>query len=127
MTKPLFLIMQGYWFDEIESGRKIEEYREDTPFYQSRFLNKDKTFKTYETAILQEGYHKEARRMIVEVIKIELEDVFVVHIGKILERQNFEGKPIKKHRKPKEAEYFSKPKRTPKNKLESIRATRRKR
>lgn len=127
MIKPLFLIMQSYWFDEIESGRKTEEYRDKTDFYKSRFLNKDRSFKNYETAILQEGYHKNARRMVIEVKRIELDDVFTVHLGNILERQNFENKPIKKAKKPKEYTYESEPLRTSKTKLEKIRSSRRKR
>ncbi len=120
--------MQGYWFDEIESGRKIEEYREDTPFYQSRFIDKKTSkFKTYETVILQEGYHNNARRMIVEVKKIELNGEFIIHLGKIIERQNFDGKPSKKPRKPKDVEYYSKPKKTPKKLLSTVREKRRQR
>ena len=88
--KPLFLIMQKVWFDAIENGSKIEEYRDNTPFYQSRLLNKSKTaFKNYNTVILQVGYNSDARRMIVEVEKISLKRDFTIHLGKILERINF--------------------------------------
>ena len=31
--KPLYLVMQKKWFDEIEAGRKVEEYREVSKFY----------------------------------------------------------------------------------------------
>lgn len=88
--KPLFLIMQEVWFDKIESGEKTEEYRDNTPFYQSRLLNKDKTaFKKYKTVILQVGYHTGAKRLIVEVEKITLKREFTIYLGKILERINF--------------------------------------
>lgn len=88
--KPLFLTMQKIWFDAIENGSKIEEYRDNTPFYHSRLLNKDKTaFKNYKTVVLQEGYHTSARRMIVEVEKITLKRYFTVHLGQIIERINF--------------------------------------
>lgn len=88
--KPLFLIMQKIWFDAIENGSKFEEYRDNTPFYRSRLLNKDKTaFKNYKTIILQEGYHASARRMIVEVKEITLKRYFIIHLGQILERINF--------------------------------------
>ena len=65
--KPLYLVMQSVWFNAIESGEKIEEYRDGSQFYKSRFCNIDKntgnilSFKNYKTVILQEGYNKGAR------------------------------------------------------------------
>ena len=41
-AKPLFLVMQKVWFDEIECGNKKVEYRDDSDFYISRLCNKDK-------------------------------------------------------------------------------------
>lgn len=92
--KPLFLIMQKYWFDMIDKGEKIKEYREGTEFYFSRFCNRDKegnilSLKNYKKAILQEGYHKGARRLIVEISKITFDGDFTVHLGAILQRINF--------------------------------------
>lgn len=93
--KPLFLIMQKVWFDQIEKGKKIEEYREGTDFYKSRLCNIDKktseitSIKNYKSVILQVGYNTGARRMIVEVNKIDLKRDFTIHLGNILERQNF--------------------------------------
>ncbi|KFC22940.1 hypothetical protein [Chryseobacterium sp. FH1] len=93
--KPLYLVMQSVWFNKIENGSKTEEYRDGSQFYKSRFCNIDKktgeiiSFKNYKSAILQEGYHAGARRMIIEVKKIELKRDFTIHLGQILERQNF--------------------------------------
>lgn len=91
--KALYLVMQKKWFDEIESGRKIEEYRDKTAFYVSRFCNMKneqiQSFKNYKTVILQEGYHMGARRMILEIDGITLESCFIIHLGAILDRQNF--------------------------------------
>lgn len=93
--KPLYLVMQSVWFNAIESGEKIEEYRDGSQFYKSRFCNIDKntgnilSFKNYKTVILQEGYNKGARRMIIKVEKIELKRDFIIHLGQIIERQNF--------------------------------------
>ena len=87
--------MQKVWFDAIENGSKIEEYREGSQFYKTRFCNLDKktgeilSFKKYSTVILQEGYHAGARRMIVEVEKISLKRDFTIHLGRIIERINF--------------------------------------
>ena len=93
-AKPLFLVMQKVWFDAIENGSKIEEYRDGTEFYFSRLCNRDKTgkilsLKNFKTAILQEGYHAGARRMKIEISKISYDGDFTIHLGKILERINF--------------------------------------
>ncbi|WP_313029473.1 hypothetical protein [Soonwooa sp.] len=112
--KPLFLVMQKVWFDEIESGNKDIEYRDDTDFYRSRLCKRDKNgkmigFRNYKTIILQEGYNAGARRMIIELKKIVLDDIFKIHLGKILERQNFDRanapkrKPSEKPRKPRQS------------------------
>lgn len=83
--KPLFLIMEKYWFDEILEGRKDIEYRDNTPFYQSRLLNKQGEFRNYESVIMQVGYNKEARRMQIEIKKIENHGGFEIHLGKIID------------------------------------------
>ena len=93
-AKPLFLVMQKIWFDEIENGSKKEEYRDGTEFYFSRLCNRDKTgkilsLKNFKTAILQEGYHAGARRMKIEISKISYDGDFTIYLGKILERINF--------------------------------------
>ena len=92
--KPLFLVMQRKWFNLIECGEKLEEYRDDTEYYFARLCNRDKagnilSLKNYKKAILQEGYHVGARRLIVEIRKITYQNEFIIHIGKILERINF--------------------------------------
>ena len=93
-AKPLFLVMQKIWFDEIENGSKVEEYRDGTEFYFSRLCNRDKegkilSLKNFKTAILQEGYHKGARRMKIEISKISYDGDFTIYLGQILERINF--------------------------------------
>lgn len=108
--KPLFLVMQKVWFDEVESGEKKTEYREDTEFYKSRLLTKDRTaIKNYKTLIMQEGYNPGARRMILEITGVTylVRDEFQIHLGEIIERQNFDRtnvpkrKPSDKPRKPR--------------------------
>ena len=83
--KPLFLIMQKKWFDEILSGRKKIEYRDDTQFYRSR-LAKDGKFRNYKSVVLQVGYNADAQRMTVEVKNITLDDCFEIHLGEIIEK-----------------------------------------
>lgn len=38
MPKTLYLPIKKQWFDLIKAGIKTEEYRDDTPFYQSRLI-----------------------------------------------------------------------------------------
>ena len=85
--KPLFIILQKQFFDEILAGTKKIEYREGSDFYYSRFMNKDATkFKRYETVIFQNGYNKNARRMTVVVRKIEMSFRFKIFLGEILDK-----------------------------------------
>lgn len=95
--KPLFLVMQKVWFDEIESGNKTVEYRDDTAFYISRLCAKDKEgkitgLKNYKTVVLQEGYNPGARRMTVEVVDIKYfnREGFEIYLGDIISRENFD-------------------------------------
>ncbi len=85
--KPLFLILQRTYFNEIIDGTKNKEYRDDTPFYYSRFMNKDcSKFRNYHSVIFQEGYHKNARRMTVKIKKITLGSRFVIHLDEIIDK-----------------------------------------
>lgn len=86
--KPLFLIMEKFWFDEILSGRKKIEYRVNTPFYQSRFFTKDGTYRNYKNVLMQVGYNADARRMIIEIKKIVLDGDFEIHLGKVISTEN---------------------------------------
>ena len=96
-AKPLFLVMQKVWFDEIECGNKKVEYRDDSDFYISRLCSKDKEgkitgLKNYKMVILQEGYNKGARRMMVEITDIKYFRYagFEIYLGEILSRENFD-------------------------------------
>lgn len=84
--KPLFLIMQEYWFNEIEQGRKDIEYREDSQFYRSRLINKNGEYRNYSHVVMQVGYNAGARRMTVEIEKIVLDGEFQIYLGEITDR-----------------------------------------
>ncbi|WP_300685997.1 hypothetical protein [Chryseobacterium sp.] len=112
--KPLYLPMQKVWFDEIETGKKKEEYREGTNHYKSRFFKSDKNgnpiaIRNYSTVLLQEGYNPGARRMLIEVNSIQYDGDFTIFLGAIIERLNFDRssapkrKPSSKARHPGEA------------------------
>lgn len=63
--RTLTLVLTKYWYDLIECGYKLEEYREIKPYYNSRFVGK-----TYAEVVFINGYHKDARRMCFHVKEI---------------------------------------------------------
>lgn len=93
--KPLFLIMQKKYFDQIEKGQKKKEFRDFTEHYISRLCNRDKageilSIKKYKYAVLQEGYNRGARRLICEIGEISFNgEIFTININEVLERMNF--------------------------------------
>jgi hypothetical protein len=56
--KYLFLVLAEPYYSLVESGKKREEYRDITPYYNSRFINKE-----YEYVVFINGYHTKAKRM----------------------------------------------------------------
>lgn len=42
--KVLELAVTYHWYDEIESGRKKEEYRDDTPYYRKLLMCPDSSY-----------------------------------------------------------------------------------
>lgn len=96
--KPLFLILQAMHFAPIIAGKKTIEYREASPHNISRLCSKDKIgritgFRNYETVIFQAGYTKEAKRLTVEVKKMEYYGgIIEIHLGNVLEK-NYVDQP----------------------------------
>ena len=73
--KNIKLVLKTKWFKMIESGEKLEDYREIKPFYDSRLKNKPKYVR------FQLGYSKNCRRMIFEIQGIFLffkDDLFTI-------------------------------------------------
>ena len=52
----LILPIKKKWYDMIISGEKLEEYREVTPYYKSRFKN---LFSMYPYSFIPEGWDKQ--------------------------------------------------------------------
>ncbi len=90
--KVLHLTLKKKWFDMIESGEKVEEYREVKPYWVTRLEGRE-----YDVVRFRNGYSKDARVMVVELLGIgrglgvlrwgapELECLFVLRLGKVLE------------------------------------------
>ena len=79
MTKAvLHLILTGYWFDEIDSGRKNVEYRELTSYWRKRISLTSKP----KVVVFHRGY---TRKIMVFAVKdIQITDRFKIHLGERL-------------------------------------------
>lgn len=65
--KTLYLTLKKQWFDLINNGVKIEEYREIKDYWTKRLENKH-----YDEVIFRHGYAKDAPVMSFEIRKIEI-------------------------------------------------------
>lgn len=67
-AKVLDLSLTYHWYDEIEAGRKPEEYRSNTPFYRSRLMcpeSSEEVWKHYDAIRFRRGRFGK-RTMLVE-------------------------------------------------------------
>lgn len=60
------LVLKGKWYEMIESGEKLEEYRLDTPYWRTRinkWLFRSKAWREPRVVEFRLGYAKDAPRM----------------------------------------------------------------
>jgi len=77
--KVLRLTLHKFWFTEILTGRKKEEYRNIKPYWISRLDNHQ-----YDYVIFKNGYHRKAPTMIFECKGIRRDDkqgYFYISLG----------------------------------------------
>ena len=99
--KILNLSLTYHWYDEIEAGRKPEEYRSDTPFYKSRLMypeSSEEVWRHYDAIRFRRGRFGK-RTMLVEHKGTRLgignpewgapkdKKVFILELGKILYKE----------------------------------------
>ena len=99
--KILDLSLTYHWYDEIEAGRKPEEYRSDTPFYKSRLMypeSSEEVWRHYDAIRFRRGRFGK-RTMLVEHKGTRLgvgnpewgapkdKKVFILELGKILYKE----------------------------------------
>lgn len=83
----LKVVIKGEWFDEIASGRKKIEYRDVTPFWDSRLFDKDGNRRNYDSIEFINGYNKDARRMITKFEGFSIRNnTYCIKVGKILKK-----------------------------------------
>lgn len=103
--KVLPLTLKKKWFDMILSGVKKEEYREQKPFWQTRFIKKghwhSQTCKDFDVIHFTNGYGKNRPQIIIECKGIEVSNkgnsdwgftgrCFVIKLGDVLTTINCE-------------------------------------
>lgn len=90
----LYLSLKSKWYNMIESGEKIEEYREIKSFWIRRLCSDEdyKEFKPFKYVTFSYGYTR--RRMTFEITKISTgqgrvewgapidSDIFIISLGK---------------------------------------------
>ncbi|MEO7487073.1 MAG: hypothetical protein ABIU77_08215 [Ferruginibacter sp.] len=83
--KILKIVIKGQYFDEIAARTKKIEFREMSPFWQSRLYDAAGKKRVYDVIEFINGYNKNARRMEVkfEGFKIKA-GVFNILLGDIL-------------------------------------------
>lgn len=85
-VKILHLTLHRKWFDEIRSGKKKEEYRDDTKYWVRRLQGRK-----YDEIRFVNGYGKDRPFMRVKCKRIVYHpdyDCWIIYLGKILEIGN---------------------------------------
>ena len=82
--EALHLVLMRDPFERILNGDKLIEYRDTTPYWDKRLMNKDIKWIYFRYA-----YHKNPSYMVVECIKKERLDRWNLHLGHIYEKYLF--------------------------------------
>ncbi len=70
--KILTLILKKEPFEEIKSRKKKFEYRVYKSYWIKRLMNKDGSFKQFDSVYFRNGYHKNAPTMLAEIKGIRI-------------------------------------------------------
>ncbi len=71
-TKILNLILKKEPFEAIKSGKKKAEYRDYKPYWIKRLMNKDESFKQFDSVRFRNDYHKNAPTLLIEIKGIRI-------------------------------------------------------
>jgi hypothetical protein len=93
--KILPLTLYRKWFDEIAIGKKTEEYRAITPYWEKRFLDNGEPV-IFDEIHFKNGYNRGRPWMRVEwkglvVRPIETTPIYIIQLGRVLEIKNWPG------------------------------------
>ena len=88
--KILHLPLMAKWYEMIERGEKLEEYREDKPYWQKRLLSN-----TYDAVKFRYGYTKRTMTFLIKKMRFGRgkrewgagdNDVFIIELGKRIDQ-----------------------------------------
>lgn len=79
MNKNLHLTLKYHWYDEIESGKKNIEYRDNTPYWRKRIIENNPNIVIFHKGYTSRIMKFEISRIIVDVEFIE------IHLGDKIE------------------------------------------
>jgi hypothetical protein len=94
MTKILHLTLKKEWFDQIAAGEKVEEYRENKPYWTKRLVDSANRYKQFNEIHFRNGYSKNAPFMKVKAgcifkayRKLEGQEqlVYIIELKEIIE------------------------------------------
>lgn len=89
--KKLHLVLTAKWYSMIESGVKLEEYREIKPYWDIRLIDEKGNLKVFDEVVFSFGYSK--KRMAFRCAGIRIgrgriewgaprnENVFIISLG----------------------------------------------
>ena len=88
-SDSLLLRLKRCWFDAIAAGYKVDEYRKATEYWRKRIEDRQ-----YSSIVFKNGYGQERPSMRVNYDgwskqTVEGEEYYVLHLGPILELQNY--------------------------------------
>ena len=95
VMRVLHLTLKKQWFDMIASGRKLEEYREIKPYWETRL----KTGYHYDAVSFRNGYSKNAPKILIECEGIFIgrgvlawgapdKPAYIIKLGEIIQTHN---------------------------------------
>lgn len=84
----LTLTLHAWFFNEIYQGRKKNEYREDSEFWQKRLLDNNGKPKKFKYVKFINGYGAHRPYMVVEWLGCEYFGEFDIQLGKIIKAEN---------------------------------------
>jgi hypothetical protein len=85
----LKLFIKREWFDQIQTGKKKIEYRDNSPFWRSRLYDKNGKKRKYESIEFINGYKRYAPRMCTTFKGFDLKRNSIhIHIGKVFRLKN---------------------------------------
>jgi hypothetical protein len=70
--RTLHLILKKRWFDMIDAGIKLEEYREPSLYWLKRLMGPNDNLIQWDAITFQHGYSRNARRFTIQCLGVKM-------------------------------------------------------